>query len=145
MVEYSLNFIEPLINGDVTTVEVKREAEEAYTKDVQKSLKTMVWGAGGCQSWYVVNGWNATVYPYSQIWFGLRCMFPKWSDWRISYTTKGLLKKRLGQLFKAVVATIAFVALRNMHESGDGLEYFRNLGIRYLLMARMKMQQRRVR
>jgi len=47
----------------VEIVEVKREAEEEYTRDIQKSLRTTVWNSGGCSSWYTNDGWNGTVYP----------------------------------------------------------------------------------
>lgn len=52
MVEFALKFVKLIINGDATTFDVKREAEEAYTADIQKSLKNTVWHEGGCQSWY---------------------------------------------------------------------------------------------
>ncbi|KAB8338769.1 hypothetical protein FH972_021714 [Carpinus fangiana] len=142
MVEYSLKFIEPLLNGDASTVEVKREAEEAYTKDIQKSLKKMVWASGGCQSWYITNDWNGTVYPYSQIWFTLRCMFPIWSHWKIAYTLKGQVKRQFAQILKVIAAAVAIIGYRNMRESGDGLEYFKDLAVRYLLIARMKWKSR---
>jgi hypothetical protein len=29
---------------------------------------------------------------YSQVWFWYRCQFPRWNDWNIKYTTKGLIK-----------------------------------------------------
>lgn len=84
MVNYSLKFVKKILDGDVTTVEVKREAEEAYTTDLQKALKKTVWQSGGkhgpllrdsqacpthacvsgCASWYYdKNGWNGTVFP----------------------------------------------------------------------------------
>jgi len=64
MVEYTLKFIKPILKGDVTTVEVKREAEEAYTEDLQRALKKTIWLSGGCSSWYFTeNGWNGTVLP----------------------------------------------------------------------------------
>jgi hypothetical protein len=40
---------------------------------------------------------------YSQIWFWYRCQFPKWRDWNIRYTKKGLVKLILTQGLKAVV------------------------------------------
>jgi len=62
-VNYSIKFIKKILNGDATTVEVKREAEEAYTTDVQRALKDTVWMNGGCSSWYFdSNRWNATGY-----------------------------------------------------------------------------------
>ncbi|KAF9640073.1 putative flavin-binding protein [Lasiodiplodia theobromae] len=93
MVNYALKFIKPVVQGDAETVEVKKEAEEDYTRDLQRSLKDTVW-TSGCNSWYFnrKTGWNSTTYPYTQIWFTLRCMFPKWSDWNITYTKRGLLK-----------------------------------------------------
>lgn len=64
MVNYSLKFIKMILNGEVSTVDVKHEAEVAYTEDIQRSLKKTVWNSGGCTSWYVTNDWNPTVYPY---------------------------------------------------------------------------------
>ncbi len=64
MVEYSLKFIERILNGDVKTVEVKKEAEVSWTRKMQEKLKDTVWMNGGCHSWYkTANGWNATAYP----------------------------------------------------------------------------------
>ena len=39
---------------------------------------------------------------FSQIDYSIRCMFPKWSDWNIQYTTKGLLKHRISQILKVI-------------------------------------------
>ena len=36
-------------------------------------------------------------------------MFPKWSDWNIQYTTKGLLKHRISQLLKVVALAAGIV------------------------------------
>jgi hypothetical protein len=64
MVNYASKFISPILSGSVRTVEVKRSAEEAYTKDIQKQLKKTVWMSGGCNSWYFDSeGWNGTVLP----------------------------------------------------------------------------------
>ena len=64
MVNYSLKFIKKIVRGDATTVEVKREAEVGYTKDIQARLKDTVWMKGGCSSWYFTSdGWNSTVLP----------------------------------------------------------------------------------
>jgi cation diffusion facilitator CzcD-associated flavoprotein CzcO len=63
MVNYSLKFIRLILNGEAKSVEVKREAEEAYTAEMQEALKDTVWRSG-CSSWYYTeNGWNSTVYP----------------------------------------------------------------------------------
>lgn len=64
MVEYTLRFIEPILNGDVKIAEVKKESEVAWTRMMQEKLKNTVWSNGGCRSWYKTeNGWNATAYP----------------------------------------------------------------------------------
>jgi cation diffusion facilitator CzcD-associated flavoprotein CzcO len=64
MVMYSLNFIKLILNGDAKTVDVKKEAEMAYTAEMQEALKDTVWRSG-CASWYFTkDGWNSTVYPY---------------------------------------------------------------------------------
>jgi cation diffusion facilitator CzcD-associated flavoprotein CzcO len=65
MINHSLNFIKLLLNGEASTVDVKHEAEVAYTTELQKTLKTTVWMNGGCTSWYYdkKDGWNSTVYP----------------------------------------------------------------------------------
>ena len=63
MVNYSLKFIKPILNGEVSTVDVKHEAEVKFTSDLQRDLKKTVWMAG-CRSWYITeNGWNSAVYP----------------------------------------------------------------------------------
>jgi cation diffusion facilitator CzcD-associated flavoprotein CzcO len=64
MVNYSLKFIRLILNGEVRTVDVKHEAEVAYTADIQESLKKTVFLSGGCVSWYYKDGWCPTVYPY---------------------------------------------------------------------------------
>jgi hypothetical protein len=118
MVNYSLNFIKPILDGDVRTYEVKESAERKWTADIQKELKNSVFMSGGCQSWYIgKDGWNSTTYPRTQIDFTLRCMFPRWSHWNATYTRKGLIKLTLGRILKAftVLGAIwcAVLAARN--------------------------------
>lgn len=65
MVQYTIKLIKPIIKGEATVVEVKKEAEIAYTNDIQKKLKNTVWAQGGCRSWYMSeDGWNSTLLPY---------------------------------------------------------------------------------
>lgn len=96
-VNYSLRVIEPVLDGRATVVEVKREAEERYTQQLQKSLRKTVW-AGGCSSWYNTEGsdgkrWNAVTYPHSQAHFWYKCLFPVYRDW--SYTARLPLLRRV--------------------------------------------------
>ncbi len=104
MVNYSLNFIGPILRGEVTTAEVKESAERAWTEQLQKELRQSVFNSGGGRNWYVdqETNWNATVYPRTQVDFTLRCMFPVWRHWDVRYTRKGLVKLALTRLVKLV-------------------------------------------
>lgn len=138
MVQFSLKLIRLILNGEANTVEVKHEAEVAYTADLQKSLKNTVWMNGGCSSWYYTkDGWNSTVYPYvclvdvllllvltwfryTQIDFWRRCTFPRWSDWDIAYTRKGMATKLQTKAVRLVAVSLAVVAAYRAHRRGIG-------------------------
>lgn len=63
-VEYILRFVRHILDGDVKTVEVKKEAEVTWTREIQETLQKMVFNSGGCHNWYkTADGWNATMYP----------------------------------------------------------------------------------
>lgn len=103
MVNYSLKFVAPILRGEVATYEVKESAERRWTADLQRELQSSVFLSGGCRSWYVSeDGWNATVYPRTQIDFTLRCMFPRWDHWDVKYTRKGLVRLRLRRILKVL-------------------------------------------
>lgn len=64
MINLSLKFIKPILQGDVELTEIKKEAEIEWARDTQTALKKRVWSTGGCGSWYKTEeGWNSTVYP----------------------------------------------------------------------------------
>ncbi|KAL8953076.1 MAG: hypothetical protein Q9222_001069 [Ikaeria aurantiellina] len=136
MVEYNIKLIKKILHGDVSTIEVKKESEMAWTKTVQEKLKSTVFNSG-CHSWYQTDGWNATGYPYSQIDFTFRCMFPKWSDWDLHYTRKGMLKnqaKRAGNILLLLsVIYAAFVLLQ-----GNGSLQSQIRGVNHLLRRSLK-------
>jgi cation diffusion facilitator CzcD-associated flavoprotein CzcO len=112
MVNYSLKFIKPILDGEVRTYEVKEAAERQWTRELQEALSHSVWQLGGCKSWYFneKSRWNATVYPWSQIHFTWRCMWPRYGDWEAKYTRKGVLKRRLRAAARAVALMTAIVA-----------------------------------
>ncbi|KAL8771159.1 MAG: hypothetical protein Q9209_003330 [Squamulea sp. 1 TL-2023] len=120
MVEYSLKLIKKILHGDVSTIEVKKESEVAWTKLVQERNKKSVFN-GGCQSWYQRDGWNATAYPYSQIDFTLRCMFPKWSDWDLQYTPEGQLKKAARQVLGILLLLVVIVTGYALRQQGSNV------------------------
>jgi cation diffusion facilitator CzcD-associated flavoprotein CzcO len=62
--DYAMKLIKPVLAGEVSTFDVKKKAEIAYTKDIQAQLKKTVFMQGGCSSWYYeANGWNSTTLP----------------------------------------------------------------------------------
>lgn len=64
MINYSFHFIKKILAGDVEMVEIKKEAEVAWTKEIQDQLKNTVMGSATCRSWYKTSsGWNCTTYP----------------------------------------------------------------------------------
>ena len=85
-INYALRILKPVITGKAATVEIKADAEVAYTNKMQDDLSKTVWNSG-CQSWYVKEDqgqrWNAMSYPYSQAHFWYRSVFPTWKDWKI--------------------------------------------------------------
>ena len=64
-VNYSLKLMGPILRGEARITEVKKEAELAYTAEIQKPLRDTVWQNGGCESWYKSsdNDWNGKIYP----------------------------------------------------------------------------------
>ncbi|KAF2089118.1 FAD/NAD(P)-binding domain-containing protein [Saccharata proteae CBS 121410] len=133
-VNYALKFIKPILDGDATTVDVKREAEMAYTRDIQRALKGTVFNSGGCSSWYVSKetGWNSTVYPYTQIHFTWRSMFPRYSDWNIAYTRKGLLKLWLGRSVRVVAFAAVLLGAYRARQAGLGTRDLTNMAVRFV-------------
>lgn len=47
-------------------------------------------------------------------------MFPKWSDWHIQYTTKGLIKQRLWQTLRVVALLGAIAGLYRVRNDVRG-------------------------
>ena len=47
-------------------------------------------------------------------------MFPKWSDWNIQYTTKGLLKQRIKQTLRIVTFLAGIVGLYSVRKDVRG-------------------------
>lgn len=59
---YALNFIRLVLSGQARTVEIRAEAEQKYTAEVQKRSLGKVWQ--GCQNGYIQEeGWNSSICP----------------------------------------------------------------------------------
>jgi len=118
MVNYSLKFIQLILNDEARAVDVKHSAEVAYTAEMQRALKNTVWQSG-CSSWYYTpDGWNSTVYPYTQVDFWRRCTFPKWNDWNIEFTSKGIARIRLRRMVKSLALVLAIGGMWRLKRSG---------------------------
>ncbi|KAJ5787378.1 hypothetical protein N7457_002368 [Penicillium paradoxum] len=65
-VNYSLKFIKPILEGEVSSYEVKEDAEREWTRWVQDELQKSVFRRGVCSSWYsTADGWNSSTYPFT--------------------------------------------------------------------------------
>ncbi|MEA2682397.1 MAG: hypothetical protein QOK05_725 [Chloroflexota bacterium] len=63
-VRYVLDALRFMRRQAVATVDIREEAQVAFNAGVQEDLKTTVWNAGGCASWYLdQNGKNTTLWP----------------------------------------------------------------------------------
>ncbi|KIJ24845.1 hypothetical protein M422DRAFT_253266 [Sphaerobolus stellatus SS14] len=84
-VRYALQIIKPVLQGEASVFDVKEDEERKYVAKIQEASKTRVFVH--CSSWYVSeNGWNGTLYPWSQLNFWWRCFWPTWSAWNYEYT-----------------------------------------------------------
>jgi len=68
MIEAQIHYIaEALLymqENNVRTLDVKQKAHDEYNQRIQSKLKTTVWQAGGCHSWYQdAKGNNTTIWP----------------------------------------------------------------------------------
>ena len=49
-------------------------------------------------------------------------MFPKWSDWNISYTTKGLWKQRIKRILALAAFAATIVGAFRLRQSGMSIK-----------------------
>jgi hypothetical protein len=50
--EYLLRAIDAVLDADAASIEVRPEAEDAYTTTIHREMEKTVWHDGGCTSWY---------------------------------------------------------------------------------------------
>ncbi|MDG9759414.1 NAD(P)/FAD-dependent oxidoreductase [Pseudomonas sediminis] len=64
-ITYVLGALKQLEEGQLQSLEPKREAQDAFNRKIQGTLGSTVWNTGGCMSWYLhpVSGRNCTVWP----------------------------------------------------------------------------------
>ncbi|KAJ5810952.1 Transcription factor [Penicillium robsamsonii] len=117
-INYSLNFIKPILNGQVTSYEVKEDAEREWTRQVQDALQKSVFRRGACSSWYITaDGWNSTTYPFTQIHYWLRCTFPVWRHWTAKLTRKGRILRAIRKSTQASIMVGLFAGVGFLHQN----------------------------
>jgi cation diffusion facilitator CzcD-associated flavoprotein CzcO len=68
MLESQANYVNSaiaqMVEGKLSSIDVKSEAQQAYNADIDEQLTDTVWNAGGCSSWYFDrNGRNSVMWP----------------------------------------------------------------------------------
>ncbi|MFZ5724191.1 MAG: flavin-containing monooxygenase [Pseudomonadota bacterium] len=63
---YIMDALRAMKRDNLIRMEVRRDAQEAYNRKVQRDLQGTVWNTGGCSSYYIdVNGKNSIGFPWS--------------------------------------------------------------------------------
>ncbi|QIS22483.1 flavin-containing monooxygenase [Nocardia terpenica] len=63
-IAYIADAIDTMSKRGLRTVEVRRDAQDAFNRDLQDKLTGTVWSTGGCASWYLdKHGNNTTLWP----------------------------------------------------------------------------------
>ncbi|KAF3067905.1 Baeyer-Villiger monooxygenase [Trichoderma lentiforme] len=109
-INHAIKLIRPLLQNDISKINLKTEAALSYNQEIQAALKNMVWNSGGCSSWYLSNdGHNSVNYPYSMLWQSWTCLYPTWSHWNVSWTLQGRRKRNVRILRRlAILITITY-------------------------------------
>ncbi|GAA3194643.1 hypothetical protein GCM10020255_095880 [Rhodococcus baikonurensis] len=68
MIESQINYLVDAIatidKYDIGTIEVRKDKQDKYNKDLQAAMSKSVWNNGGCASWYMdKHGNNTTLWP----------------------------------------------------------------------------------
>ncbi|KAG6013092.1 hypothetical protein E4U54_007111, partial [Claviceps lovelessii] len=84
-INYALRIIKPVLDGEARYAEVRRDAEERYSRDMQAALRRTIWSLS-CRSWYTKedaegNTWNAMTNPHFQPRYWYESVFPIYRDW----------------------------------------------------------------
>lgn len=81
----------------------------------------------------------ANVYnSWSQVWFALQCMFPRWKHWELKYTRAGRIKLGLSRLARFLVFTTGSVGVYGAWKAGISLS---DMPILVQLLARMLLSK----
>ncbi|MDP9139885.1 MAG: NAD(P)/FAD-dependent oxidoreductase, partial [Pseudomonadota bacterium] len=76
-INYIIDALKRLERSGKQTVEVRRDAENAYTQMIHSEMERTVWKSGGCSSWYMSKSGHVTaIFPgFSFTYYGLARRF----------------------------------------------------------------------
>lgn len=71
--EYVMDALRNMAELGLSSIDLRREVQDAFNDEVQAALKDTVWNSGGCASYYIDrNGRNSGVWPWSTLYFRQR-------------------------------------------------------------------------
>jgi cyclohexanone monooxygenase len=63
-INYAISCLRQMERRRVDSIEVRRDAYDAFARETERRLRNSVWNSGGCQSWYLdANGRNGVWWP----------------------------------------------------------------------------------
>ncbi|RKF76751.1 Baeyer-Villiger monooxygenase [Golovinomyces cichoracearum] len=108
IIDLSLKLIRPLLEDELSILEIKQEAALKWASETQNALLEEKRMTSASESFCSRESeLNLFINPYSQIWFTMLSMFPNWSDWNFTYTSRGLAKSYV----RKTLHTVAFSAV----------------------------------
>ncbi|SKV59361.1 Probable monooxygenase [Mycobacteroides abscessus subsp. massiliense] len=63
--EYIISWLHRFARGEITTVEVSREATDEFNVQAREAMKPTVW-ATGCNSWYLTEDGSVDLWPFDR-------------------------------------------------------------------------------
>jgi cation diffusion facilitator CzcD-associated flavoprotein CzcO len=63
--EYIISWLHRFARGEITTVEVSREATDEFNIQAREAMKPTVW-ATGCNSWYLTEDGSVDLWPFDR-------------------------------------------------------------------------------
>ncbi|ANB14598.1 hypothetical protein AWJ20_2203 [Sugiyamaella lignohabitans] len=111
-IENTLTYIDNVagyvLRGEASSVDVKLTAYLEWKREINEASKQTVQMKGGCSSWYIKNGTNSVFYPWSQIRYWWRAVWPKYEDQTYRWTRNDVIqtKRRRRHTLLAVLLSI---------------------------------------
>jgi uncharacterized protein involved in tolerance to divalent cations len=84
MTNYAIKIIKKILQPNVLSVTVTKDAFTNYNSWLRKSLDSLIWNKDGPSGWYCdVNGWNPNIFPHFQSVFWWQNLYVEWSDFNV--------------------------------------------------------------